>query len=82
MPFQLPPNAMMSAQGPQPMSLVDKLRSLMGGPTDIQLPNESGMVDPNLPASPLEQLKKAFGAANKFATEQDPIQGLRKAGGY
>ncbi len=71
--------------GPVPMNWVDQLRSYIpfGGPRDIELPNESGQVDPRIP-QPLEQLKKAFDTANRFSVGQgqgmSAIDALRQAG--
>ena len=86
MPYELPPDTMMSSQGSMGMGnpFMNMMRRMMNRPKDIELPAESGMVDPRIieqSANPLEQLKKAFGAANKIAAEDDALQGLYRAGG-
>lgn len=66
---QLPQDAMISTKGPVDMSSnwIAKLLAMLGsGPKDIELPNESGMVDPRLPQTP-EMQRKAFMQANKRA---------------
>ena len=47
---------------------------------DIELPNESGVVDPRLPPQPYDQLKKAFKTAKKISTFDNAVEGLKKAG--
>lgn len=75
----------MGGGGPVPMNWLDQLRSYIpfGGPKDIELENESGMVDPRIP-QPLAQLKKAFDTANRFTTAQQggmsAVDALKKAG--
>jgi hypothetical protein len=58
------------------MGILEQLKALFpfGGAENIELPNESGMLDPNL-AQTEEQKRKAFAEANAAA-----LQGLRGAG--
>lgn len=74
----LPPDAMMSTGPRQPMGMLEHLKALMpflsGQGQNVELPNESGMVDPRLPKDP-ERERKAFAEANAAA-----LQGLRGAG--
>jgi hypothetical protein len=50
----------------------------MTGGKDIELPNESGMVDPRVPA-PLDALKRAFNNANSYATGRQEGEGALEA---
>ena len=85
-PYQLPPDAMMSTQGPAPMGFWQQLKGFLpfGGGSDVELPNETGDVDPRIPA-PLAALRKAFNTANEYATDRSKgtsaIDALRNAGG-
>ena len=85
-PFQIPQDAMMSSQGPTSMGLWERIKMMnpFAGGDDIELPNESGMVDPRIPA-PLAALQKAFNSANTYAGERaggtSAIDALRRAGG-
>lgn len=66
---QLPQDAQVSTEGPVDMSsnwIAKLLNMLSGGGKDIELPNESGMIDPRLPQTP-EMQRKAFMQANKRA---------------
>ena len=86
MPYELPPDAMMSTQGPMGMGnpFTNMMKRMMNRPKDIELPAETGMVDPRIleqSVNPLEQLKKAFGAAQNVAAEDDALKGLYRAGG-
>ena len=66
---QLPKDALVSTEGPVDMSSnwITKLLTMLGsGPKDIELQNESGMIDPRLPQTP-EMQRKAFMQANKRA---------------
>lgn len=72
-------------QPPVPMGFWQQLMQylpFMGSDAqDIELPAESGIVDPKLPKPVGGQLLKAFQTANKFATGQgSPIERLQKAG--
>lgn len=84
-PYQIPPDAMVSSQGPKPMGFWEQLKSYIpfGGPDDIELENESGMVDPRIPA-PLAALRRAFNTTNEYAAGrqngQSAIDALRQAG--
>lgn len=62
--------------GPE-LNIIEKIRGKRTH--DITLPPE-GPADPSLPPRPIDQLRKAFNAANKMATESDPLEGLRQAG--
>ena len=79
------PNMMMSTEGPVGMGnpLMNMMQKLMAKRRDINLPPESGQVDPRLAGViPLDQLKKAFNAGQTIATDDDPLRGLMRAGGY
>ena len=87
-PFQLPQDAMVSTEGPQsmgsaynPLEILKRL--FMGGGEDIELPNESGMVDPRIPPVGANLLK-SFRQANQYAGERaggtGAIDALRKVG--
>jgi len=83
MPHQLPYNAQMSTQGPAGMGnpFVDFFKRLVNNPQDIQLPNESGQVDPRtMSTNPLQQLQKAFQATQDIGSANDVLKGLQQAG--
>ena len=66
---QLPQDAMISTEGPTDMSsnwIAKLLSMLKSGGKDIELPNESGMIDSRIPQTP-EMQRKAFMQANKRA---------------
>lgn len=84
--YRIPAEAIVSSgQGPKPMTMLAQLRGLIpfGGPEDIELPNESGMVDPRVPQTG-SALLNAFRQSNKYAGERGagtaPIDALRKLG--
>ena len=69
-----PLNALVSSDPPKPMGWLAALKGLLPfgpDPQNIELPNESGMLDPNLPPDP-ERARKAFAEANAAA-----LNGLR-----
>lgn len=56
------------------------LSLLQGSPKDVELPNESGMIDPRIP-NVGGQLLKAFKTANAIAAGQgDAVSNLQNAG--
>ena len=77
-------NPMMTTQGPVGMGnpMMNLMRRLMNRPQDIELPSESGEVDPRLlehMANPAEQMRKAFRQANQLAAGEGPLGGLMRA---
>lgn len=79
--YRIPPDAMMSTEGPQPMGMLSWMPTMpWNKPKDIPLPNESGVRDPRIPMSPIEALKEALGNYKAIASEDDPLKGLQKAG--
>lgn len=78
-----PPVSMGSAYNP--LEILKRLGSMFGGgPQDIELPNESGMVDDRIPQTG-EALMNAFRQANKYAGERaggtGAVDALRSLGG-
>ena len=60
------------------LSFLDRLRGKRG---DIELPNESGKIDPKLARPDVRgQLEKAFQAAKDINSESNALKGLKKAG--
>ena len=73
------------SQGPVGMSnnpIAMLMRMLQGSGQDIELPAESGIIDPKLQAvTPMDQLMKVFKTANQYSSGTgSPIERLQKAG--